>query len=62
MNCMFCNDGYGKVRMWDIYMYVSVFSSMICFGVVVHPCECTCACDDPDFVGGADYVGLGTQR
>ena len=41
---------------------MNVYSSMIYFGIVVHPCECTCACDDPDFVGGADYVGLGTQR
>ena len=44
-------------------MYVCVYIILCCFvdGVVVHPCKCTCACDDPDFVGGADCVGSELQ-
>ena len=31
----------------NIYMCMCNILWFIC-GVVVHPCKCTCACDDPD--------------
>ena len=45
--------------MWiDVYVCMCVYYPVyFVVGVVVHPCNCTCACDDPDNIGGADWVG-----
>ena len=42
----------------NIYVYIYYLVWFIC-GAVVHPCIAAllCACDDPEFVGGADCVG-----